>query len=83
MPVVSPIRTWRDAIEQLDMEQQDAVRALVDDKRDVDSVSRGIRRDVPETLDALAVAFVYLGRRLQEQARGMRVERAREQAGRR
>ena len=68
MPNVAFVRTWRDAIEQLDMEQGDAIRAFVEG-RELSGVAKALHRDVPDATFVLGDALVYLGNRLRDQAR--------------
>lgn len=68
MPTVTQIITWRGAIEQLDMEQSDAITAFVDG-RELTNVARALGREVPDATFVLGDALVYLGNLLRDQAR--------------
>lgn len=68
MPAVSTIRTWRDALAQLDLEQHDLVQAVTaDPTKPITEVSRG--RSASDAERILGEAMTYIGRRLIDQAR--------------
>jgi hypothetical protein len=72
----SYLHTWKDALEQLDAEQQDALTAFAEG-RELSAVGRALHREEADAASVLGEALVYLGNRFRDQSRAERARNER------